>query len=126
MIDRDGPELAQKNFRFFDTICGATQERQDALRELLNVRMDLLLVVGRLQQLEHITPRRDGRREVADIFCAERFAARFRYGNQALQLARKTRSRFALLVAERTGCDWHHCRRILSEQLDRRNADSAF
>jgi 4-hydroxy-3-methylbut-2-enyl diphosphate reductase len=46
IIDRDGPELAEKNFRFFDTICGATQERQDALRELLNVRMDLLLVVG--------------------------------------------------------------------------------
>jgi len=46
IIDRDGPELAEKNFRFFDTICGATQERQDALRELLNVKMDLLLVVG--------------------------------------------------------------------------------
>ena len=46
IIDRDGPELAEKNFRFFDTICGATQERQDALGELLNVRMDLLLVVG--------------------------------------------------------------------------------
>ena len=46
MVDRDGPELAEKNFRFFDTICGATQERQDALRELLNVPMDLLLVVG--------------------------------------------------------------------------------
>src|SRR3989442_11239533 len=46
VIDRDGPELAEKNFRFFDTICGATQERQDALRELLNVEMDLLLVVG--------------------------------------------------------------------------------
>jgi 4-hydroxy-3-methylbut-2-enyl diphosphate reductase len=46
VIDRDGPEVAQKNFRFFDTICGATQERQDALRELLNVRMDLMLVVG--------------------------------------------------------------------------------
>ena len=46
ILDRDGPELAQKNFRFFDTICGATQERQDALRELLNVPMDLLLVVG--------------------------------------------------------------------------------
>jgi 4-hydroxy-3-methylbut-2-en-1-yl diphosphate reductase len=46
IIDRDGPELAESNFRFFDTICGATQERQDALRELLNVPMDLLLVVG--------------------------------------------------------------------------------
>src|SRR5450432_3271680 len=46
IADRDGAELATQNFRFFDTICGATQERQDALRELLTVKMELLLVVG--------------------------------------------------------------------------------
>jgi 4-hydroxy-3-methylbut-2-enyl diphosphate reductase len=41
------PETAVKqNFRFFDTICGATQERQDALEQMLKEPMNLLLVVG--------------------------------------------------------------------------------
>jgi len=44
--DRDGKEQLPKNFRFFDTICGATQERQDALRDMLQEKLDLLLVVG--------------------------------------------------------------------------------
>jgi 4-hydroxy-3-methylbut-2-en-1-yl diphosphate reductase len=46
ILDRDGPEAGAGNFRFFDTICGATQERQDALRDMLLDRMDLLLVIG--------------------------------------------------------------------------------
>lgn len=37
--------LAQ-HFRFFDTICGATQDRQDALEKLLAEPLDLLLVIG--------------------------------------------------------------------------------
>ncbi|MEO7100089.1 MAG: 4-hydroxy-3-methylbut-2-enyl diphosphate reductase [Luteolibacter sp.] len=43
VIDRDGNDAA---FQVFDTICGATQERQDALFEMLKKPMDLLLVVG--------------------------------------------------------------------------------
>jgi len=43
---RDGVEAARESFRFFDTICGATQERQDALSEMVGQPMDLLLVVG--------------------------------------------------------------------------------
>ena len=46
IIDRDGSDAGVKNFRFFDTICGATQERQDALKEMLVLPMNLLLVVG--------------------------------------------------------------------------------
>ena len=34
------------NFRYFDTICGATQDRQDALFQLLNESLDMLIVVG--------------------------------------------------------------------------------
>ena len=43
--DRDG-DPQSPNFQFFDTICGATQERQDALFEMLRYPMDALLVVG--------------------------------------------------------------------------------
>lgn len=44
--DRWGKNHLADHFRFFDTICGATQERQDALSVMLREHMDVLLVVG--------------------------------------------------------------------------------
>lgn len=43
---RFGAEATKERFRSFDTICGATQDRQDALRKLLAEKLDLLLIVG--------------------------------------------------------------------------------
>lgn len=41
-----GSDYAAANFRTFDTICSATQDRQDAVRELLREPIDVMLVVG--------------------------------------------------------------------------------
>ena len=46
MMERFGEAEIEKHFRFFDTICGATQDRQDALEKLLQEPLDLLLVIG--------------------------------------------------------------------------------
>ena len=42
--DRDSG--SEDRFQNFDTICGATQERQDALFDMLDTKLDMLLVVG--------------------------------------------------------------------------------
>lgn len=41
-----GEEYARENFRTFDTICSATQERQDAVIELLQQPIDVMVVIG--------------------------------------------------------------------------------
>jgi 4-hydroxy-3-methylbut-2-enyl diphosphate reductase len=46
MTRAHGAEYARENFRTFDTICSATQERQDAVVELLRERLDVMVVVG--------------------------------------------------------------------------------
>jgi 4-hydroxy-3-methylbut-2-enyl diphosphate reductase len=47
MLDRYGEEALPRHFRAFDTICSATQERQDAVIALLDEQpLDLMLVVG--------------------------------------------------------------------------------
>src|SRR5262245_15957040 len=47
MRDRYGADRLVEHFRAFDTICSATQERQDAVEALLDrERVDLMIVVG--------------------------------------------------------------------------------
>ena len=46
MAKKYGEDRVNEHFRFFDTICGATQDRQDALEKLLQQPLDLLLVIG--------------------------------------------------------------------------------
>jgi 4-hydroxy-3-methylbut-2-enyl diphosphate reductase len=46
MTQKHGIANLEQHFRFFDTICGATQDRQDALEKLLLQPLDLLLVIG--------------------------------------------------------------------------------
>lgn len=41
-----GDEHRAEHFRTFDTICSATQDRQDAVKELLQEPIDIMVVVG--------------------------------------------------------------------------------
>ncbi len=46
MVERFGEEHAVSHFRSFGTICSATQERQDAVAEMMESPPDVMLVIG--------------------------------------------------------------------------------
>ena len=46
MAERYGEENLGEHFELFDTICSATQDRQDALFELLEHPLDVLVIIG--------------------------------------------------------------------------------
>ncbi len=46
MIARFGDEKLAEHFQSFDTICSATQERQDAVLELIEQPLDAMIVIG--------------------------------------------------------------------------------
>jgi 4-hydroxy-3-methylbut-2-en-1-yl diphosphate reductase len=46
MVERYGEENLGEHFELFDTICSATQDRQDALFELLEHPLDIAVIIG--------------------------------------------------------------------------------
>jgi 4-hydroxy-3-methylbut-2-en-1-yl diphosphate reductase len=46
MIKKYGPQNLNQHFQSFNTICDATQERQDAMFELVEEKADLMVVIG--------------------------------------------------------------------------------
>ena len=46
MMQKYGPAELNQHFQSFNTICDATQERQDAMLELVKEKLDLMVVVG--------------------------------------------------------------------------------
>lgn len=46
LIERYGEAGLDQHFRSFDTICSATQDRQDAMQELLQHPLNMMIVVG--------------------------------------------------------------------------------
>lgn len=46
MMQKFGPDKLNQHFMSFNTICDATQERQDAMFELVDAPMDLMIVIG--------------------------------------------------------------------------------
>ena len=46
MLQKYGPQALNDHFMAFNTICDATQERQDAMFELVDEDVDLMLVIG--------------------------------------------------------------------------------
>ena len=46
MVEGHGEEYASERFRSFDTICSATQERQDAVEDMMERPPDVMIVIG--------------------------------------------------------------------------------
>ncbi|MFM7366964.1 MAG: 4-hydroxy-3-methylbut-2-enyl diphosphate reductase, partial [Sphaerospermopsis kisseleviana] len=46
MMQKYGPAALNQHFQSFNTICDATQERQDAMLELVEHNLDLIVVIG--------------------------------------------------------------------------------
>ncbi len=76
MIKRYGADALPDHFRSFDTICSATQERQDAVLELIQDPPDVMIVIGgynssNTNNLATICSERTTTYHIADATCID-------------------------------------------------------
>ena len=76
MVERFGEEHAATHFRSFGTICSATQERQDAVAEMMEDPPDVMLVIGgynssNTNHLAHLCRQHTATYHIEDATCIE-------------------------------------------------------
>ena len=76
ITDRWGAEKAPDRFRSFDTICSATQKRQDAVQEMMEDPPDVMIVIGgynssNTNQLAHMCARHTKTYHIEDAACID-------------------------------------------------------
>ncbi len=125
MVKRFGEAEIDKHFRFFDTICGATQDRQDALQKLLKEPMSLLLVIGGYNSSNTSHLAEMGEALAADLLHQERGEDGVGQDHRSLQPSQATGSGDAGLAAVGKHYRGHHGRRFVPEQFDRRRDSAA-
>ena len=121
MEKKYGAENIEKHFRFFDTICGATQDRQDALQKLLVEPMNLLVVIGGYNSSNTSHLAEMGEAKLPTYLHQKRGQDGFRQIDRPLQPAFAPGSGDAQLAAGRHNHRRRHGRRELPEQFDRRH-----
>ncbi len=81
---RYGADAIDSHFRSFDTICSATQERQDAVLELMREPPDLMIVIGgynssNTNHLAHLCREYTSTYHIADATCIDSGAGTIRH-----------------------------------------------
>jgi 4-hydroxy-3-methylbut-2-en-1-yl diphosphate reductase len=84
MVERFGEEHASTHFRSFGTICSATQERQDAVADMMSEPPDVMLVIGgynssNTNHLAHLCRQHTTTFHVEDAACIDVESGRIRH-----------------------------------------------
>ena len=84
LAQRYGERQLDSHFRSFDTICSATQERQDAVIELIDESLDVMIVIGgynssNTNNLAQICSRKVTTYHIGDATCIDPASGRIRH-----------------------------------------------